>query len=142
MILFFSSIFGYKQFFLNREYQSQTYSNQGFKEVVEYIGQNQDKYDRIVLEGDPYIFFLFWGQKYGFTQDKIKTLDRQWGSVASLGKLKFLSEEPCPKSLEENILYVCRGNIFPPDSHVVFRSYYNSLHPSYTILDKTENEKD
>lgn len=136
VLLTSSSIFAYKQFFINREYQNQTYSNQGFKEVVEYIGQNQDKYDQIILEGDPYIYFLFWGQKYGFTQDKIKTLDRQWGSVQSLGKLQFLSEEPCPKNLDKNILYVCRGNVFPPDSKIVFKSFYNSLDPSYTLIVK------
>lgn len=135
-LLIGSSIYGYKQFFLNREFQSQTYSNQGYKEIVEYIGQNQDRYQKIVLEGDPYIFFLFWGQKFGFTQDRITVLDRQWGSVKSLGKLEFLAEESCPKTLQANTLYVCQGKIFPPGSKVVFTSYYNNLDSSYTLIRK------
>lgn len=130
-VLVISSIFGFGQFFINREYHNITYTNQGLKEMVAYIGQVQDQYKQVVISEQAYIFFLFWGEKYHWTPDQIKTADTQWNSVTKLGKIIFLPPRSCPLVGKEQVLYICTGNRIPQNSKLKFVSWFNGGEPAY-----------
>lgn len=128
-------VYGLKQFFIHREYHIPYYTNQGFRQVVDYIGVHQNEYKSIELPEDPYIFFLFWGQKYGWKNTDLKLIDRQWGSVASLQNINFLAPENCPKEGVEGVLYLCMGNKIPRGSVLKLLVRFNDGEPEYNLIE-------
>jgi 4-amino-4-deoxy-L-arabinose transferase-like glycosyltransferase len=86
------------------------YSSQyGVKELVDYIGKNQDKYKEVVVTNrydQPYILFLFY-LKYPpekFQQEHALTSRDNFGfsTVESFGKYKFIETSPWDKIRTEH----------------------------------------
>ncbi|MCX7779217.1 MAG: glycosyltransferase family 39 protein [Patescibacteria group bacterium] len=91
----------------------------GFKEVINYIKENQDKYTKIVFTNkanQPYIYFLFY-LKYDpkkFQSIEVKRVYRpdNWQEVVSFDKYEFCDINQCYDP-HKNYLYVARAEEIP-----------------------------
>lgn len=136
VVILVNSTYGVKQFFIHREYHMPYYTNQNFREIVDYVGTHQNEYSKIVLPEEPYIFFLFWGgDKYGWKNNDIKTVDRQWASVVGLQNIVFMSGDPCPKIGEVGVLYGCIGSKIPKAAILKKLIRFNDGMPQYSLIE-------
>lgn len=131
--------FSFYQYFYNYYYvYSNTYSRDwqyGYKQVVEYIDKNKDKYDLIVFTrsiGEPHMFTLFYTQydPYKFQIDpnlnRFETHD--WIRVLNFDKYYFpdLSDEGTrftdviKKYPNKNLLFIGKPIDFPDDAKRIF----------------------
>lgn len=88
-------------------------------EVISFVKENQDKYDKIVFTDKVnqfYIFFLFYlkypPEKFQSIEIKRKYLVGGWESVTSFDKYRFCDINQC-YSEKENNLYIARANEVP-----------------------------
>jgi len=68
----------------------------GYKQVMEYVSQNQDKYDRVIITrhfGEPHIFTLFWlkypPKKYQNSDNLVRFQSYDWVWVTQFDKYLF-----------------------------------------------------
>ncbi|MFH1601750.1 MAG: glycosyltransferase family 39 protein [Candidatus Shapirobacteria bacterium] len=95
-------IFGYQfLLYLNLYYEkySLAYSRDwqyGYKQVLDYVAQNQDNYDRVIITrhyGEPHVFTLFWltfdPGKYQNDESLVRYQDHDWVWVSGFDKYLF-----------------------------------------------------
>jgi 4-amino-4-deoxy-L-arabinose transferase-like glycosyltransferase len=68
----------------------------GYKQVMEYVSQNQDQYDRVIITrhfGEPHIFTLFWlkysPEKYQNSENLVRFQSHDWVWVTQFDKYIF-----------------------------------------------------
>lgn len=136
LLIFVNSIYALKQFFIHREYHRPWYSDQGMKEVVNYVLDNHTKYKKIAIGNDPYIFFLFWGTKdRQINQKFLEKNDSKWNSVTSVGNVFFNMPINCPKVGMIGVLYICKGSEIPQNAVVKKAVYFNDGVPAYSAIE-------
>jgi len=77
----------------------------GYKEVVNYVGNNYSKYDKIIITkkyGEPHEYFLFFlsydPKKYQQDQNTIRFFQSNWYWVDKFDKFYFVNDWQIPKS--------------------------------------------
>lgn len=135
-LIFTNCVYGLKQFYIHKEFHMPWYSDQGIREVVSFVKENQMYYKKIAISNDPYIFFLFWGVgDKNLSQELIKTNSSVWNSVDSIGKIAFNMPVNCPKVGAIGVLYICRGAEIPQNSIVKKAIYFNDGVPAYSAIE-------
>lgn len=90
----------------------------GYKEAVQYVVQNQSKYERIVFEqsfNQPYIYFLFYNPKIGTTVLEKSLNIKDVGLVQSLDNIEFKQIDWQVLKNEHGALIVASPISLPPD---------------------------
>ncbi len=113
-------------------------SDQGYKEMVEYVWQEKGNYEKVVMPVSPYIHFLYREQiapqDFLSRAEIIPTSVQQWDRVKSLDNIIFNMQGNCPKIGRENILYVCKGLEIPRSAKVLKVVRFGDLIPAFTML--------
>lgn len=113
-------------------------SDQGYKEMVEYVWQEKGKYEKVVMPVSPYIHFLYREQiapkDFLSRAEIIPTSVQQWDRVKSLDNIIFNMRGNCPKIGRENVLYVCKGLEIPRSAKVLKVVRFGDLIPAFTML--------
>ena len=127
------------QYFVSDTVREPWYTDGGIKEVVLTVNELQAGYDKVVISGDPYIFFLFYNKVEPddfVNTSKIKTLDESnWNRVESFGKLIFNMPFDCPKVGRLNVLYVCRKGDIPINSKLLKTIRFNDGNVAFNIIE-------
>jgi hypothetical protein len=92
----------------------------GYKEVVSYVKDNYDRYDKIIVTkkyGEPHEFFLYYMKydpaKYLSDPNKIAFLQSNWYWVDRFDKLFFVNDWQVPKS-GNNFILESKGTVSCP----------------------------
>lgn len=113
-------------------------TDQGTKEMVNYVWDNKDKYEAVAMSKNSYIHFLFYEQisPANFVQNSqiSSSAERQWARVNSFYNIFFNMDVNCPKIGKENILYVCRGQEVPRNAKILKTIRFEDGIPAYTLL--------
>ncbi len=113
-------------------------SDQGYKEMVEYVWQEKGKYEKVVMPVSPYIHFLYREkiapQDFLSRSEIIPPSVQQWDRVKSIDNIIFNMQGNCPKIGRENVLYVCKGLEIPRSAKVLKVVRFGDLIPAFTML--------
>jgi 4-amino-4-deoxy-L-arabinose transferase-like glycosyltransferase len=127
------------QYSIHDVYRRSWYLDEGAQKMVLAVNELEGDFDKVVISGDPYIFFLFFNKVK--PQDFLKDSEilpeeiGKWERVERFGKIIFKMSYQCPKIGRQNVLYVCQGEEIPQNSilHKVVR--FKDGKPAYLLVE-------
>jgi 4-amino-4-deoxy-L-arabinose transferase-like glycosyltransferase len=130
--------FGHDQV-VHRTYHDPWFRDGGMREMVEKVTKLKGNYKKVLIPGDPYIFFLFFNRvkpsEFLLEATLLPKEENQWDRVSSWGKINFGMPVDCPKVGKLGGLYVCKGVEVPINSRVVDGVYFRDGVPAFTLLE-------
>ena len=123
----------------------------GYKEVVEYVKENQDKYDTVIFSrhyGEPHMFMLFFlgfdPVQYQNNSNLIRFETHDWVRVLKFDKYYFpdLGDEwtgyvdIVRVNPDKKILFIGKPGDFPEDAKVLERINFLNNDPVFEIVEK------
>jgi hypothetical protein len=139
LVLGWSAIgFGHDQV-VHRAYHQPWFRDWGVREMVEKVVERADEYERVVMAGDPYIFFLYFNRvlpsEFLAEAEMAIKEEGQWKRVKAWKNISFGMPVNCPKVGKLDVLYVCKGVEVPINSRVLEVIYYKDGIPAFTFLE-------
>ena len=141
LFLTFNILYYLNQYFIQQNYFYSQAWQYGYKDAIDYLNENQDKYDKIIVSNQPhldqsYMFFLFY-LKY----DPVK-YQQEGGTVSGgfaephrgFSKYTFRPIEWEKEERSERILFVGRPSDFPEDSKAIKKIYFLNGDPAIKIV--------
>ena len=115
------------------------YGDGGVKEMVSSVEQLRGDYEKVVISGDPYIFFLFYNKvkpKY-FIENSTILHEKLgiWERVESFDNIIFKMPMDCPKIGKKGVLYVCKGGEVPLNSIIQDVIRFKDGIPAFILLE-------
>src|SRR3989344_682538 len=129
----------YHQYFIHDKYHEPWNTDGGMRKLVASVGQYENKYQKVIIPDDPYIFFLFYNKVSPDEFIKEAKLEKveigKWEYVNEFKKLVFKMPTNCPKIGRLQMLYVCKGVEIPQNSIVLDVIRFSDGVPAYTLIE-------
>jgi 4-amino-4-deoxy-L-arabinose transferase-like glycosyltransferase len=139
LILISHFLFFWHQYTIHDVYHQPWYSDGGVKEMILAVNQLENKFDKVVISGDPYIHFLFFNKvrPRDFLSDSEILSEKlgKWERVERFGKIIFKMPYNCPKIGKENVLYICKGEEIPQNSILHEAIYFPDGKPAFLLIE-------
>jgi len=129
----------YHQYFIHDKYHEPWNTDGGMRKLVASVGKYENKYQKVIIPDDPYIFFLFYNKVSPDEFIKEAKLEKveigKWEYVNEFKKLVFKMPTNCPKIGRLQMLYVCKGVEIPQNSIVLDVIRFSDGVPAYTLIE-------
>lgn len=126
------------QYSIHRLYNQPWYSDGGTEEMVKSVDELSERFDKVAISGDPYIFFLYYNKilpQEFLTNTSIEPeVLGKWERVDSFGKIIFKMPMNCPKIGREGVLYVCKGQEIPINSELLKLIRFKDGTPAFSLI--------
>lgn len=120
----------------------------GYKEVAEFIADNYNSYDKIVMTrkyGEPQIFMLYYLKyppvNYQLDPNLKRESRGEWAYVSGFDKFSFFEDDQMTnhfqksRSTGEKILYISGPESVPADSKIIKKIYFLDGEIAFVILE-------
>lgn len=120
----------------------------GYKEVVFFLKENHDKYDKIIVTkkyGEPHEFILFWWpwnpNEFQNDQNLVRYFRTDWYWVDSFGKFNFINDWEVKQKItcstqKEKCLLVTSPNNYPEGWNKIKTINFLDGKPAFEILEQ------
>jgi len=140
LFFIFNFLYYLNQYFVQQNYFYSEAWQYGYKELVDYVGENQERYDKIIVSNQPhldqsYIFFLFY-LKYSpvLYQEEVKNASGGFAETHRFGKFEFRPIVWEKEKKNSKILYVGRPEDFSESAEVIKTIYFLDKKPAIKIV--------
>lgn len=136
----FNMSYFFHQHFVHKTVHQPWYRDAGVRQMVEYVQNNEQKYDRVVFADYSalYIFLLFYEkvnpEMIQQRQESIVFSDRPKEIIPLINSKYSVMPKRCPTTGTPNTLYICTDNKVPGWSSILEVIRYKDTFPAFTLL--------
>jgi 4-amino-4-deoxy-L-arabinose transferase-like glycosyltransferase len=140
LLVSLNTLFFANQLFVQKPVARPWVSEQGNKEMVQFVYAIKDNYKAVVIPDNEYIFFLFYNQispKEFLATSQIDTFEKMdhWKKVNRFSNIYFKMPFECPRSGKLNVLYVCNGVNIPQNAKVIKVFRFLDTVPHFSLIE-------